>query len=35
MYPLCGAVQTMPGLPARPAFMDIDLDGDGHVTGLS
>ena len=35
IYPLCGAVRTMPGLPARPAFMDIDLDDDGRVTGLS
>ncbi|MBE0634857.1 formate--tetrahydrofolate ligase, partial [Candidatus Bipolaricaulota bacterium] len=35
IYPLCGSIQTMPGLPARPAFMDIDLDAQGHVTGLS
>ncbi len=35
IYPLCGAVRTMPGLPARPAFMDIDLDDDGRVVGLS
>ncbi|MCK5827751.1 formate--tetrahydrofolate ligase [Candidatus Bipolaricaulota bacterium] len=35
IYPLCGAVRTMPGLPARPAFMDIDLDDEGQVTGLS
>ena len=35
IYPLCGAIRTMPGLPARPAFMDIDLDDDGQVTGLS
>ena len=35
IYPICGAVRTMPGLPARPAFMDIDLDDDGRVTGLS
>ena len=33
--PLCGAIQTMPGLPARPAFMDIDLDGEGRVAKLS
>jgi len=35
IYPLCGAIRTMPGLPARPAFMDIDLDDDDQVTGLS
>ncbi len=34
IYPLCGAIRTMVGWPARPAFMDIDLD-DGRVTGLS
>lgn len=35
IYPLCGTLRTMPGLPARPTFMDIDLDDEGHVTGLS
>jgi formyltetrahydrofolate synthetase len=35
IYPLCGTVSTMPGLPARPAFMDVDLDEDGEVSGLS
>lgn len=35
IYPLCGAIRTMPGLPVRPAFMDIDLDDDGQVIGLS
>jgi formyltetrahydrofolate synthetase len=35
IYPLCGAIRTMPGLPARPAFMDIDLDDEGQVIGLS
>jgi len=35
IYPLCGAIRTMPGLPARPAFMDIDLNADGQVIGLS
>jgi len=33
--PLCGEIQTMPGLPVRPAFMGIDLRDDGSVTGLS
>jgi methylenetetrahydrofolate dehydrogenase (NADP+)/methenyltetrahydrofolate cyclohydrolase/formyltetrahydrofolate synthetase/formate--tetrahydrofolate ligase len=35
VYPLCGAMQTMPGLPARPVFMGIDLDPEGDVRGLS
>jgi formyltetrahydrofolate synthetase len=32
--PLCGDIATMPGLPSRPAFMDIDIDAEGNVTGL-
>jgi formyltetrahydrofolate synthetase len=35
VYPLCGEVQTMPGLPSLPAFLRIDLNGDGNVVGLS
>jgi len=35
LYPLCGDMRTMPGLPRRPAFIDIDLDEDGNVVGLS
>jgi formyltetrahydrofolate synthetase len=27
-------MQTMPGLPARPTFMGIDLDDNGDVVGL-
>ncbi|MDR0622930.1 MAG: formate--tetrahydrofolate ligase, partial [Treponema sp.] len=34
IYPLCGDITTMPGLPSRPAFMDIDVDEDGNVRGL-
>jgi methylenetetrahydrofolate dehydrogenase (NADP+)/methenyltetrahydrofolate cyclohydrolase/formyltetrahydrofolate synthetase len=26
VYPLCGDMQTMPGLPTRPCFFDIDID---------
>ena len=26
LYPLLGDMRTMPGLPARPAFVDVDLD---------
>ncbi|OMJ09957.1 C-1-tetrahydrofolate synthase, cytoplasmic [Smittium culicis] len=28
IYPLCGEIQTMPGLPTRPCFYDIDIDAD-------
>ena len=35
LYPLCGDIRTMPGLPTRPAFYDIDIDlKTGKVTGL-
>jgi methylenetetrahydrofolate dehydrogenase (NADP+)/methenyltetrahydrofolate cyclohydrolase/formyltetrahydrofolate synthetase/formate--tetrahydrofolate ligase len=34
VYPLLGAMSTMPGLPTYPAFMNIDLDDDGNVVGL-
>jgi formyltetrahydrofolate synthetase len=34
IYPLCGDISTMPGLPSRPAFMDIDVDDEGNVQGL-
>ena len=34
LYPLLGQMRTMPGLPSRPAFMDIDLDDDGQVVGM-
>lgn len=35
LYPLCGAMQTMPGLPTRPAFYDVDIDFEtGQVKGL-
>lgn len=35
VYPLCGSIMTMPGLPTRPCFYDIDLDGEtGAITGL-
>ena len=35
LYPLCGDMRTMPGLPRRPVFMDIDLDENNQVVGLS
>jgi methylenetetrahydrofolate dehydrogenase (NADP+)/methenyltetrahydrofolate cyclohydrolase/formyltetrahydrofolate synthetase/formate--tetrahydrofolate ligase len=34
LYPLLGTMRTMPGLPSRPAFMDVDLDDQGNVLGL-
>jgi formyltetrahydrofolate synthetase len=35
LYPLCGAMRTMPGLPSRPVFYDVDLDlKTGKVLGL-
>ncbi|CAG0985012.1 formate--tetrahydrofolate ligase [Phycisphaerales bacterium] len=35
IYPLVGSMRTMPGLPPRAAFMDVDLDDrTGRVVGL-
>ena len=35
LYPLVGKMSTMPGLPTRPAFFDVDLDTEtGDVIGL-
>ena len=35
LYPLCGTMRTMPGLPTRPVYYDVDLDlKTGKVTGL-
>ncbi|MDP1809712.1 MAG: formate--tetrahydrofolate ligase [Actinomycetota bacterium] len=34
LYPLCGDMRTMPGLPSHPAGMDIDIDENGVVSGL-
>lgn len=31
---LTGAVMTMPGLPAKPAALHIDVDENGSITGL-
>ncbi len=35
IYPLIGQMSTMPGLATYPAYMNIDLDEDGNVVGLS
>jgi methylenetetrahydrofolate dehydrogenase (NADP+)/methenyltetrahydrofolate cyclohydrolase/formyltetrahydrofolate synthetase len=34
IYPLCGEMRTMPGLPSKPVFMQVDLDDQGKVVGL-
>ncbi|KAG1468878.1 hypothetical protein G6F56_003583 [Rhizopus delemar] len=34
LYPLVGSMQTLPGLPTRPCFFDVDLSEDGRVLGL-
>lgn len=34
LYPLCGDMRTMPGLPKKPAGDSIDLDENGNVVGL-
>ncbi len=31
---ICGAMMTMPGLPKKPAAMDMDMDDDGNLTGV-
>ncbi|WP_263322211.1 formate--tetrahydrofolate ligase [Endozoicomonas sp. Mp262] len=35
VYILCGKVMTMPGLGSKPGYMNIDIDSEGHITGLS
>jgi len=36
LYPILGEISTMPGLPTRPAFVDIDIDPTtGKIVGLS
>ena len=36
LYPLLGTMSTMPGLPTRPAYYDIDIDfKTGRILGLS
>lgn len=35
LYPLCGDMRTMPGLPSVPAFTNVDIDLEtGKVVGL-
>jgi formyltetrahydrofolate synthetase len=36
LYPLLGAMSTLPGLPTRPGYYDVDLDPlTGRIVGLS
>ena len=35
IYPICGDIMTVPGLPTRPGFVDVDMDLEsGRVIGL-
>ena len=34
LYPLCGQMKTMPGLPSHPAGEKIDIDQNGNIVGL-
>ena len=35
VYPICGAMNTMPGLGSEPAASRIDFDENGEIIGLS
>jgi len=34
LYPLCGDMRTIPGLPTHPAGEKVDIDAEGKVVGL-
>ncbi|MBU1085926.1 MAG: formate--tetrahydrofolate ligase [Candidatus Omnitrophica bacterium] len=34
IYPLCGKMRTMPGLPSNPCGMNVDIDENGNTVGL-
>ncbi|HOK79255.1 MAG TPA: formate--tetrahydrofolate ligase [bacterium] len=34
IYPLCGKMRTMPGLPTEPAGTRVDIDEKGRIVGL-
>ncbi|MEW6173184.1 MAG: formate--tetrahydrofolate ligase [Bacillota bacterium] len=34
LYPLAGAMRTMPGLPSQPAAFKVDIDENGRTVGL-
>jgi formate--tetrahydrofolate ligase len=35
IYPICGEMRTMPGLPSNPNATRIDIDENGKIVGLS
>jgi formate--tetrahydrofolate ligase len=35
IYPICGDMRTMPGLPSQPNAIRIDIDDKGEIVGLS
>src|SRR5947199_4250296 len=35
IYPICGDMRTMPGLPSSPNAIRIDIDDKGEIVGLS
>jgi formate--tetrahydrofolate ligase len=35
VYPICGEMRTMPGLPSSPNAIRIDIDDKGDIVGLS
>ena len=35
VYPICGEMRTMPGLPSSPNAIRIDIDESGEIIGLS
>jgi formate--tetrahydrofolate ligase len=35
VYPICGDMRTMPGLPSQPNAIRIDIDDKGEIVGLS
>ena len=35
IYPICGDMRTMPGLPTSPNAVRIDIDENGEIVGLS
>jgi formate--tetrahydrofolate ligase len=34
IVPITGSIMTMPGLPKKPAALEIDIDEEGNITGL-
>jgi len=34
ILPICGSIQTMPGLPSSPIGEKIDIDSKGNIKGL-